>query len=184
MRPRIAVPTLLALALLVLVPVWTGIEPSRPESTSVPPAVSICFTPGGACDSLLVQALDAARSSIRVAAYSFTSAPIADALIAAHARGVDVQVVLDAGRRNGRGHQGGRLRQAGVDVRYDAEHAIMHNKFVVLDLATVITGSYNYTSAAQKRNAENMAFIRDAAVAEEYAREWERHWGHSSREGM
>ena len=183
MRPRIVLPVLLALALIVLVPVWTGLDSPRSDSTSIPPAVSICFTPGGACDSLLVQAIHAARFSIRVAAYSFTSAPIADALIAAQARGVDVRVVLDAGRRNGRGHQGDRLRQAGVDVRYDDEHAIMHNKFMVLDLATVITGSYNYTTAAQRRNAENMALIRDAAVAEEYAEEWTLHWGHSSQEG-
>jgi phosphatidylserine/phosphatidylglycerophosphate/cardiolipin synthase-like enzyme len=57
--------------------------------------VTVCFTPGGNCTALIVQALNTAKQSVLVQAYSFTSAPIAKALLDAHTRGVQVQVILD-----------------------------------------------------------------------------------------
>jgi phosphatidylserine/phosphatidylglycerophosphate/cardiolipin synthase-like enzyme len=67
----------------------------QPSATTTPSAVSVCFTPGGNCTDAIVQALDDAKRTILVQAYSFTSSPIAKALLDAHTRGVHLQVILD-----------------------------------------------------------------------------------------
>jgi phosphatidylserine/phosphatidylglycerophosphate/cardiolipin synthase-like enzyme len=59
-----------------------------PHATTTPSAVIVCFTPGGNCTDAIVQALNDAKHTILVQAYSFTSAPIAKALLDAHKRGV------------------------------------------------------------------------------------------------
>ena len=57
--------------------------------------MAVCFTPGADCDSNLIELIDSAQKTVRVAAYTLTSAPIADALIRARQRNVKVWVVLD-----------------------------------------------------------------------------------------
>jgi len=64
-------------------------------------------------------------------------------------------------------------------VRIDAKHAIAHNKIMVIDGEVVITGSFNFTKAAEEHNAENLLVIRDAALAERYAANWKAHAEHS-----
>lgn len=149
---------------------------------SPPPAVAVCFTPGEDCDKALIAEINSAQSTVRMAAYSMTSESIADALIAARQRGVKVWVVLDKGQWKARKAQGHRMREHGVGVRYDGEHQLMHNKFVVIDIQQTATGSYNFTKSAQKRNAENMLFIDDKDTAQEYADNWGWHWSHAVRE--
>jgi hypothetical protein len=70
-----------------------------PSTTTMPSAVPVCFTPGGNCTDAIVQALGDAKRTILVQAYSFTSSPIAKALLDAHTRGVQVQVILDKSQR-------------------------------------------------------------------------------------
>lgn len=175
-------PALALVAAILLFPSPVSHETPSPLLSSPPPsfdsAVSVCFTPGQACDKQLINILATAQDSIRVAAYSFTSRPIAEALIAASRRGVDVRVLLDSGQLTARGSQGQRLRAHGVQVRYDDAHAIQHNKFIIVDIAIVITGSYNYTDAAQERNAENMLIARNPELAGKYTRNWDGHWAH------
>jgi phosphatidylserine/phosphatidylglycerophosphate/cardiolipin synthase-like enzyme len=80
--------------------------PAPPALTSsqsfTPEAVTVCFTPGGNCTEQIVKALRDAKSSITVQVYSFTSAPIAKALLEAHKRGIQVQVILDKSGRGAR----------------------------------------------------------------------------------
>src|ERR1044072_894340 len=61
----------------------------------VPARLAVYFSPNGGATAAIVQALADARQTVLVQAYSFTSAPIAQALVEAHRRGVQVQVVLD-----------------------------------------------------------------------------------------
>jgi phosphatidylserine/phosphatidylglycerophosphate/cardiolipin synthase-like enzyme len=61
----------------------------------------------------------------------------------------------------------------------DAEHAIAHNKVMIIDGETLITGSFNFTKAAQTQNAENLLIIRDQALAAQYTQNWEVHRQHS-----
>jgi phosphatidylserine/phosphatidylglycerophosphate/cardiolipin synthase-like enzyme len=142
-------------------------------------SASIGFTPGNA-EGLVVQTINAARQSISVAAYSFTSKPIAKALIEAHKRGVRVQVVLDKSQRTERYSSATFLANMGIPVRIDDRYAIMHHKFMVIDGRTVETGSFNYTSSAARRNAENVIVLRDnPRVAQVYAQQWQRLWNES-----
>jgi phosphatidylserine/phosphatidylglycerophosphate/cardiolipin synthase-like enzyme len=122
------------------------------------PAWQVCFTPGGQCTRLIIEEIEGARHTILVQAYSFTSAPILSALKAAHARGVEVEVIVD--KTSARPSPSGSrysaatyLTNAGIPVWVDSKVAIAHNKVMVLDDATVITGSFNFTAAAQNHNA-------------------------------
>lgn len=127
-----------------------------------------------------MQTINAARQSIIVAAYSFTSKPIAKALVDAHKRGVRVQVVLDKSQRTERYSSATFLSNMGIPVRIDSRYAIMHNKFMVIDGKTVETGSFNYTSSAARRNAENVIVLRDnPRAAQVYAQQWQRLWDES-----
>ena len=60
----------------------------------------------------------------------------------------------------------------------DANHAIAHNKVIVIDGETVITGSFNFTKAAQEKNAENLLIIRGQALAAQYTQNWQAHARH------
>ena len=139
----------------------------------------VCFTPGGDCTDIVVREIDSARRQVLVQAYSFTSAPIAEALVKAKRRGVDVRAVLDKSQQTERYSGATFLANGGVSVLIDSAHAIAHNKVMVIDGITVITGSFNFTKAAQERNAENLLVIRDATIAAKYTRNWEEHAGHS-----
>ena len=93
-------------------------------------------------------------------AYSFTNADIAKALLDAHNRGVNVRVVLDKSQETEKYTSATFLANAGVPVRIDDDFAIAHSKIMILDEETVITGSFNFTKAAEERNAENVLVIR------------------------
>ncbi len=138
----------------------------------------VCFTPGQDCTGLIVTEIAGARSEILVQAYNFTSTPILSAMKAAHARGVDVEVIVD--RTSAKVSKSGShysaatyLTNAGIPVWVDATVSIAHNKVMVLDGSTVITGSFNFTVAAQFHNAENLLVIHDAQLAAEYRANWE-----------
>jgi phosphatidylserine/phosphatidylglycerophosphate/cardiolipin synthase-like enzyme len=155
--------------------------PQAPVSsaTTTPSAVTVCFTPGGNCTDAIGQALGHATRTILVQAYSFTSAPIAKALLDAHTRGVRVQVILDKSQRTKKYSSADFLADQGVPTLIDATHAISHNKVMVIDGETVLTGSFNFTKATQEKNAENVLIIRDPALAAQYAQNWDTHRQHS-----
>jgi phosphatidylserine/phosphatidylglycerophosphate/cardiolipin synthase-like enzyme len=143
-----------------------------------PPAASytVAFTPGNALNAV-VAAIREAKVTIYVAAYSFTSRQVATELKHAVARNVKVFVVADAADAT-KGYSATRyLANQGIPVRINARHAIQHNKFIVIDDATVQTGSLNYTAAAAERNAENVLVIRGVPqLARAYSDEWRRLW--------
>lgn len=152
---------------------------STPIARAQQPAWQVCFTPGQDCTGLVVGEISDARSSVLVQAYSFTSVPILSALKAAHVRGVDVEVIVDktsarASKSGSRYSAATYLTNAGIPVWVDLKVSIAHNKVIVLDGATVITGSFNFTVAAQRHNAENLLVIHDAKLAVEYGANWQR----------
>lgn len=142
--------------------------------------VELAFTPGGAADRLVIGAIREARREIRVQAFSFTHRAIADALIDARQRGVSVEVIADAEQtRRIRTSVVDHLAQGGIPVWLDDEHDAAHNKIMIMDAATVVTGSYNFTHAAQYRNAENILILRgNPGLAAAYLDNWRRHRAH------
>lgn len=137
--------------------------PPAPAPSSAPavPSVDVRFSPKGGCTDAVIAELNRAQATIRIQAYSFTSAPIAKALIEARKRGVRVEALLDKSNRTSRYSAAMFLKNQGADVLIDAKHAIAHNKIMIIDEKVLLTGSFNFTNNAEESNAENLLIIRD-----------------------
>ena len=129
----------------------------------------------------LVDKINAAQSSIHIAAFEFDLTPVAEALIAARQRGVDVRWVTDnehgieADTEPGHG-QFKMLQDAGIEVHPDDRAALMHNKFWIFDGQTVWTGSTNITVSAMFTQDNNVLVLHSPEVAAMYEREFEEMW--------
>jgi phosphatidylserine/phosphatidylglycerophosphate/cardiolipin synthase-like enzyme len=135
----------------------------------------VAFSPRQGATNLVVKTIGEAKESLHLAAYSFTSQPIADALVADHDRGVDVEVVLDKSQRGGKMAE--YVEAHGIPTRINDKYAIMHDKFMVIDRSTVELGSFNFTAAAEKSNAENVLVIHGSAKeAKDYETQWQKLW--------
>lgn len=124
----------------------------------------------GGIDERLVELIGRAERSIDVAAYELDLENVADALLAAKARGVAVRLVTDTDYLEEKAVQ--RLRAGGVPVVDDRRGAIMHDKFVIIDGRTVLTGSWNLTVNCTYRNNNNAIVIESEALARNYAAEF------------
>lgn len=134
---------------------------------------TVAFSPNGDATDVVVKAINGARKQVLVQAYGFTSAPIIKALGDAKARGVDVEAILDKTNEAKRYTGATYLSHHKIPVWIDDAVAIAHNKVMVIDGDSVITGSFNFTQAAQNKNAENVLFIAHApALAKDYAKDW------------
>lgn len=178
-------------ALLLLVAVGCGGTHAR-EPQNVLPAtgtIEYAFSPEDDAGARVVGAVDAAHAQVLVQAFSFTHERIAEALIRAARRGVDVRVLADADQAELAERSVVRqLAATGLAVFVDDEHLAAHNKVVLVDAdgpaPTVITGSFNFTFAAQYRNAENLLILRgNPALAKVYRDNWDRHREHSTPVG-
>jgi len=149
--------------------------------TNTPDNVQVYFSPNGGCTEAIVGELNKAKAEILVQAYSFTSKEIAKALTDAHKRGVKVQVMLDKSNLTEKYSAADFVAHAGIPLLIDSEHAIAHNKVMVIDAETVITGSFNFTKAAETSNAENLLILHDKALAAKYAANWRDHAAHSTQ---
>tara|TARA_R110000868_G_scaffold15698_30_gene71696 strand:+ start:105 stop:722 length:618 start_codon:yes stop_codon:yes gene_type:complete len=131
----------------------------------------VCFTPGGDCTSLIVKEIHQAHQSIKLQAYSFTSKPIARAIAEAKDKGIEVTIVLDKSQSKKNKYSATKyLLKHNIPIWVDYAPAIAHNKVIVIDQSTVITGSFNFTHAAQYENAENILVIHDPILAEQYSK--------------
>jgi phosphatidylserine/phosphatidylglycerophosphate/cardiolipin synthase-like enzyme len=127
---------------------------------------------------VVLEGIEKSRESIWVAAYAFTRTRIAAALIAAHRRGVRVEVKMDVNQAEFIGAQKliEWLRSEGIPVTLihtAGEYSSMHNKFMVFDMKWVVAGSYNFTTTAQVSNWENLVWLESADMAEQYKQAWD-----------
>jgi phosphatidylserine/phosphatidylglycerophosphate/cardiolipin synthase-like enzyme len=99
-----------------------------------PPLWEVYFSPNGECTNAIIRELTNAKHNILVQAYSFTSAPIAKALLIAHKRGVRVEVILDKSQRTQSYSSATFLYNGGIPVKIDAQHSIAHNKVMIIDV--------------------------------------------------
>jgi phosphatidylserine/phosphatidylglycerophosphate/cardiolipin synthase-like enzyme len=138
--------------------------------------IEVAFSPNEGSEDLVVKAIQSARSSIGVAAYSFTSPVIAKALLNAKKRGVDVRVVVDENGNKSKASLAALnlLVGAGIPTRTISRYAIHHDKYMVVDKSTVQTGSFNYSKAAAKSNSENVVVIwNNPDLALSYLKHWQ-----------
>jgi phosphatidylserine/phosphatidylglycerophosphate/cardiolipin synthase-like enzyme len=144
------------------------------------PTQSVHFSPKGGCTEAVVREIQHAHREILVQAYSFTSQPIAKALVDAKLRGVHVEILLDHSQETEPHTDLPFFVQQGLAPRIDAQHAIAHNKVMVIDGKTILTGSFNFTNQAEDHNAENLLVLHHHAdLADVYRRNYMAHKEHS-----
>ncbi len=161
--------------LLFLVPSHGYAEQFKSTGT-----IDVYFSPRGGATEAIVKEITSAKSEILVQAYSFTSTPIAKALVDARKRGVKIEAVLDKSQKKEKYSSADFVAHAGIPTYIDSAHAIAHNKIIILDRSTVITGSFNFTKAAEEKNAENLLILKgNKPLVERYIKNFEEHMGHS-----
>lgn len=124
------------------------------------PSVEAYFSPSGGCTEAIVREIRKAKIGIMMQAYCLTSRAIVEEIIAAHHRGVDVNVVLDKVNCGKNGAMARALVKDGILVMVDRSVSIMHSKVIMIDGTTLITGSFNFTESAERRNAENLLILK------------------------
>lgn len=144
------------------------------QSSAEPSTLNVCFTPGNKCTDLIVREIHKAKGTIRVQAYSFTSTPIANALIERAKAGVNVSVLVDRSQLSTSHSVVPLLKSHHIPVAVDRVPGIAHNKIILIDNDALITGSFNFSSAAEDRNAENVLLIKDPVMVAHYVKNWKR----------
>jgi phosphatidylserine/phosphatidylglycerophosphate/cardiolipin synthase-like enzyme len=144
------------------------------------PTVHAFFSPRGGCTDAILREINAAGREVLVLAYGFTSRPIAEALVQAKMRGVKVEIVLDHSNEHDPHSDIHFLLAQGLVPVVDDHHAIAHNKIMLIDGHTILTGSFNFTNHAEHSNAENLVILKhhhDLVVI--YRQDFEVHKAHA-----
>ena len=132
-------------------------------------SLSFCFTPpAGHCADEIAHEISKATTSVYIQAYGLTSKAIVDEIIQAHKHGVEIKAILDKSNLTAKHSLMQKLVTTKIPVKIDTVAGIAHNKVIIIDNKTVITGSFNFTKSADTRNAENVVFIHDKKSAEQY----------------
>ena len=134
--------------------------------------INICFTPPSGCGDLIARQIAKAKSSIHVQAYGLTSTSIIHQLKAAQRRGVSVNILLDGGNLSNNKSIYQEFKSSSIHVVLDKLPGIAHNKVIIIDKLKTITGSFNFTNAADTKNAENVLLIEDREIAARYLTNW------------
>jgi phosphatidylserine/phosphatidylglycerophosphate/cardiolipin synthase-like enzyme len=140
---------------------------------------SVYFSPNGGCTDAIVNEINDAKQFVMVGAYRLTSIPIAQALVAAKERGVAVSIILDKAQQSTKYSDATYFHNHQIDVLIDHQHQIMHNKVIIIDGKTVITGSMNFSASGETRNAENVLILTSNKLVDEYVANFNLHKNHS-----
>jgi mitochondrial cardiolipin hydrolase len=134
------------------------------------------FSPGEACLTAILGELGRARRTADICVFTITDDRIARAILDAHARKVRVRIITDNDKQYDGGSDIERLRSAGVALKVDETEHHMHHKFAVLDGATLLNGSYNWTRSASSFNEENLVVTSEASLVQTFARRFDALW--------
>jgi len=127
-------------------------------------------------EAVIINNIDGAEEFINVAMYTFTDIEIAQAILEARDRGIDIKILLDRSQVKAKYSRSRYFVQNNLEVRISSNSYIMHNKFAVIDNEIVITGSYNWTASAGERNDENLLVIDDNYIVERYQDQFNNLW--------
>lgn len=143
------------------------------------PSIQVGFSPEGSARKLVLETIGSAKQSIRMLAYAFQAQDIAQALVAAKQRGVDVRIVVDKKRNEGKTSKAAMdfVTRNGVELRTNSHFNMHHDKTIIVDGNAVQTGSFNFAASAETVNSENVVVIRDdPEVARRYIAHWQSRW--------
>jgi phosphatidylserine/phosphatidylglycerophosphate/cardiolipin synthase-like enzyme len=155
----------------VQLPAGYGVKGPWFELYFTDPTSSIAAQKTGGPDGPLAEAIDAAKLSVDVAAYSLSLNSVRDALLRAHDRGVQVRMVMESDNLDRADPQ--RLKDAGIPILGDRREGLMHDKFVVIDHSEVWMGSMNFTDSGAYEDNNELMRIRSLKMAENYTKEFE-----------
>jgi len=127
-------------------------------------------------EAVIIKNIAEAEEFISIAMYTFTDIEIAQAILEARDRGIDIKIYLDRSQVKAKYSRSRYFVQNGIEVRISSNNYIMHNKFAVIDNEIVITGSYNWTASAGERNDENLLVIDDNYIVERYQDQFNNLW--------
>jgi hypothetical protein len=153
-------------------------EISRLEEQIRSQILGVFFSPNGGCEDQVLYWIGRANVSINILIYSFTLDSVGDALIVAHNRGVEVQVVFEESQITTYSEYQ-KLKAAGISVRNDTNSDLMHDKVMVVDGYIVITGSFNWSENAEENNNENLIEVKSTFYGSIYESEFVKIWNQS-----
>ena len=136
--------------------------------SSLYPDTKVFFSPKGGCTNEVITHINNAQKTIDIAIYSFTSEPIAQALVKVEDRGVQIRILMDKQQAKGRYSKFSFLANNEVPVCLDKHSGSMHNKIAIIDSVVLLTGSFNWSRNAEERNEENLLVIDDLEIVEIY----------------
>lgn len=169
---RLLIPCLVLLA----VGSASGSQATHPEPGEFSCPVAVRFSPHGGAERVIVNTLRQGRARVHAAIYGLTSPPIEAALADLARAGVQVVLKTDKSQSASRRQAAllARLHKAGVAVEISDVPFLLHDKFAVVDGRWVITGSFNWTTSAERRNRENVLIFDCPSLAAHFEAEWER----------
>ncbi|MCG8696554.1 MAG: phospholipase D-like domain-containing protein [Bacteroidales bacterium] len=148
----------------------------KPANTS-----KVFFSPGNDCLNSILLYLRSAIRNIRICVFTISDDRIAEAIMYAHKKGVDIKLITDDDKSNDKGSDVCRLAQEGIVVKMDNSPHHMHHKFAVVDEKIALTGSYNWTRSAAEYNQENLLVTEEKHVVNMYLKEFDRLWQRMKR---
>ncbi len=171
----------------LMVSLWCPVLPANAGlNAEASGRLEVSFSPNEGAQALVIKTIATAQREIHMLAYSFTSSPVTQALLAARKRGVDIKLVVDQAHNLNQDHSAkarsalSSLATAGVDVRVTNAFAIHHDKSIVVDRKHVQLGSFNYSAAAESKNSENVLVNWDnPALAAIYLKHFTRNYAQS-----
>jgi len=140
--------------------------------------ISAYFCPEDKCALRLAEFYGTAQSEIHVMIYSLTKEDIAQALVDAKNRGVEVKVLIDVAQAGLKDAKDEFLLENGIELKRVSipGYAIFHDKVSIVDGKAFSTGSFNYTNNADSGSAENLVIIKDGALAQRFEQEFQKYW--------
>lgn len=139
-------------------------------------ASDACFSPIEKCDVKLMSFIGLAEKQLDIVIFSITHTEIAEAIKNAKNRGVQVRMVVDRQQAQAENSKVKALKEAGIEIKFGAAKSMTHDKFTIVDLRQIQTGSYNYTVNATLNNLENQIYISDTEIIQKFSAEFERIW--------
>jgi cardiolipin hydrolase len=146
------------------------------KTTDRPPVAEAFFSPGNDCPRAITRLLANASRTADICVFTITDDRVSDAILDAHRRAVAVRIITDNAKAEDEGSDVERFERSGIPTRVDRSPFHMHHKFAILDGATLLTGSYNWTRGAARDNEENLIVTNEPRFLSPFRETFERLW--------
>lgn len=134
------------------------------------------FSPGEDCRRQLLDLLVSARETIDISIFTISDDRLANAIVNAHKRGIQIRLITDNDKAQDQGSDIYYLIDQGLNIRMDKTENHMHHKFAIIDKNVLVNGSFNWTRSATEYNQENILVTNEQKLVAAYLAEFESLW--------